>query len=309
MKRTVNDGNLESILTNPIWGDRILGSNNSIKLVNKATWLFAGNNVQIGEEIARRTVRIRMVSNTANPNQRRKFKHTNQREWVMSHRLDIVQAAVTLVQHWIQKGKPIDEDSPMLGSYEDWCQTMHGILTQAGIPGFLANLDDMISLDKTDWNDISDLVQVVWELKNETTWLTADAFDIIEADENIPVDLGYAETKGPRSRRTALGKLITKNRDRVFLVEESRAEYDVKYEVKLIKYTTHNRATVWKLVKLSERWYADIKTKEEEIHIFELWAQTQQIYHTDGIKVLPEEPIVNIIKHDTERAQISDEPF
>lgn len=309
VKRTVNDGNLESILTNPIWGDRILGSNNSIKLVNKATWLFAGNNVQIGEEISRRTIRIRMVANTANPNQRRKFKHTDQREWVMSHRIELVQAALTLVQHWIAKGKPIDADAPMIGSYESWCQTMHGILTQADIPGFLGNLDDMVSLDKTDWDDIGELIQSLWMIHKEETWLTADAFDTLQADMSIGLSLGHAEKQGERSQRNALGRLIMKNRDRVFLVEEERDRYLAKFEVKLIKYTTHNRAAVWKLIPLAEHWFAEVDTKEEQEFIFDAWAEEGVRRKKEGIALLPEEPVVTIRKKTQQRAQNSNEVF
>ena len=305
IKRPVNDGSLESILTNPVWGDRMLGSNTHVRMINQATWLFAGNNVQIGEEIGRRTVRIRMVAKTANPNQRREFVHPELRDWAQSHRAEIVGAALTLVQHWIALGKPVHANCPTLGSYEKWSRIMHAILTANNIPGFLGNLQEMIDLDKSDWDDITALIQEIWLLTGENVFRSSDIFEIVKSNEDLPVDLGSG---AERQQRIVLGKLLGRNRDRVFLVEEQvekvltedegrieifRTPVTVKSEVQLVMSGNDNRAALWKLHKLTERWIADVATQDQADKLYDIWTLECENATKTG-QILPKEPEVLI---------------
>lgn len=272
IKRPVNDGSLESILTNPLWGDRMLGGNQHIKLLNQATWLFAGNNVQIGEEIARRTVRIRMVALTANPHQRKAFVHNPLREWITLHRKEIVSAILTLIQHWIAKGRPLYDDAPVLGSYEKWSAEMHGILTVNEIPGFLSNIQDMIDLDKFDWDDLTDVVQLLWQMHHEQVFSANDVFDVIQATPDLPIDLG---NNGERAQRCKLGKLLSRNRERVFFVQTETMRRDcpvtIDNQCQLIAVGTKKRAALWRLVKISEQWHITVKTQEQADPVLDDW--------------------------------------
>ena len=301
IKRPVNDGSLESILTNPVWGDRMLGSNTHVRMINQATWLFAGNNVQIGEEIGRRTVRIRMVAKTANPNQRREFVHPELRDWAQSQRAEIVSAALTLVQHWIAKGKPLYDNCPTLGSYEKWSRIMHGILNVNDIPGFLGNLQEMLDLDKSDWDDITALIQEIWLLTGETVFRSSDIFEIVRNNEDLPIDLGSG---AERQQKIVLGKLLGRNRDRVFLVEEqvekvltkdeielARIGITTKSEVQLIMSGQDKRAALWKLHKLTERWIAEVPTQEQADMLYDIWTIACE-HATKTAQILPKEPEV-----------------
>lgn len=303
IKRPVNDGSLESILTNPVWGDRMLGSNTHLRMVNQATWLFAGNNVQIGEEIGRRTVRIRMVAKTANPNQRREFVHPELRDWVQSQRAEIVSAALTLIQHWIAKDKPLYDNCPTLGSYEKWSRIMHGILTANGIPGFLGNLQEMIDLDKSDWDDITALIQDIWLLQHESGFRSSDIYSIVAGNSDLPVDLGSGNE---RQQRIVLGKLLGRNRDRVFLVEEQvekvlieeqvetyKIPVTVKSEVQLITNGQDKRATLWKLSKITERWIATVPNQDQADALFDIWTIACE-HATKDAHIVPLEPEVYI---------------
>src|SRR4029434_2922310 len=64
------------------------------------------------------------------------------------HRSELVWAALTLIQAWIAAGKP--EGEIVLGMFEDWSQVMGGILSVAGIPGFLANLHEFYDESDTE---------------------------------------------------------------------------------------------------------------------------------------------------------------
>lgn len=294
IKRPVNDGSLESILTNPQWGDRMLGGNQHIKLLNQATWLFAGNNVQIGEEIARRTVRIRMVALTANPHQRKAFVHNPLREWITLHRKEIVTAILTLIQHWIAKGRPLYDNAPVLGSYEKWSSELHGILTVNEIPGFLGNIQDMIDLDKFDWDDLTDVIQLLWQMHHEQVFSANDVFDAIQATPDLPIDLG---NNGERAQRCKLGKLLSRNRERVFLVREDVIKGNfamtVINECQLLTSGTNHRATLWRMVKISEKWQCSVKNEIERDAIFNLWVDENEQLQKIG-KFLIAEPDITI---------------
>ena len=296
IKRPVNDGALESILTNPLWGDRMLGGNQHVRMLNQATWLFAGNNVQIGEEIARRTVRIRMVALTANPHQRKAFVHNPLREWLTLHRQQIVTAILTLIQNWIAQGKPLYDDAPVLGSYEKWSAEMHGILQVNAIPGFLGNLQDMINLDKYDWDDISELVELLWQLYHETVFTANDAFGVVQSNEDLPISLG---NNGERAQRCTLGKLLSRNRERVFLIQEDvlkgECPVTVTIECQLLASGTTKRAALWRLKRLSERWQCTVKNEKEADAVLAYWvAENEQ--HAQNNTMQIGEPEITIPK-------------
>jgi hypothetical protein len=295
IKRPVNDGSLESILTNPIWGDRMLGGNQHVRMLNQATWLFAGNNVQIGEEIARRTVRIRMVAKTVNPSQRKAFVHNPLRDWLIAHRKEVVTAILTLIQNWIAHDKPLYEDAPMLGSYEKWSSTLHGILTVNEIPGFLGNLQDMIDLDKFDWDDITVVIQDLWLLYHEQPFYTNNVFELIQANEDLPINLGQG---GERAQRCTLGKLLSRNRERVFLVREETTKGElpvtVENEVQFLISGNAHRAALWRLQKINERWIADA-TEEQADVLYQIWVDTCELNSHDNM-IVPAEPVITIVK-------------
>jgi hypothetical protein len=295
IKRPVNDGSLEGILTNPLWGDRMLGGNQHVKLLNQATWLFAGNNVQIGEEIARRTVRIRMVAKTANPHQRKAFVHNPLRDWLTAHRKEIVEAVLLLIQNWIAQGRKVFDDAPVLGSYEKWSERLHGILTINEIPGFLGNMQEMIDLDKFDWDDISEVIQELWLLKHQEVFSANDVFTLIQEKEDLPVNLGSGND---RSQRSTLGRLLTRNRERVFIVTEEMLKGDIPVtivsEVQFMISGTAQHAKLWRLYKLNERWQATL-TPEQADKLYEIHAAECE-EATQKHRVIPEDPEIELIE-------------
>ena len=60
IKRKLDSGSLSSALTEPIWGDRELGSNRMIRVPITCGWFATANNPTFSGELARRIVRIRM---------------------------------------------------------------------------------------------------------------------------------------------------------------------------------------------------------------------------------------------------------
>ena len=144
---------LAALLTAPVWSDRILGASKIVRLPIRTTWLATGNNLTFSNEIARRTVWIRMEARTARPHLRTGFRHQHLDRWIRDHRSDLIWAGLVLVQHWIAEGSP-RFTGQTLGTFEPWAETIGGILTAAGIPGFLENLDTFTTRadeETTEW--------------------------------------------------------------------------------------------------------------------------------------------------------------
>ena len=126
------------------------------------------------------------------------------------HRGELVWAALTLIQAWLVASRPAPPHKP-LGSYESWSFVIGGILEHAGIPGFLDNLLEFYEradLEGAAWREF---VQRWWEEFKEQPVGTAELYPLAEEIDGIPLGRGKEE----KAKKTALGKQLAKQRDRV----------------------------------------------------------------------------------------------
>jgi hypothetical protein len=161
-KRLVS-GSLASVLTNEKWDDRILGQSAMISLSNRAVFIANGINVETGPDIARRVYWIRIDAHQARPDQRTDFHHTDLLQWVKEKRGEILAAILTLVRVWIQAGYPPPRGIPQMGSFEKWRGMVGGIPGNAGVPCFLANLEEFRERSDTLTSQWDTFLQVIKE--------------------------------------------------------------------------------------------------------------------------------------------------
>ena len=139
VKRKLESASLESVLTSARWTRRVLGKNTqAVDVPQRATFLVTGNNLQVGSEIGRRSVLVRLRSDTNAPEQREGFRHEDLLRWVKDNRERIAASAIVLAVAWNQAGRP-PTNAPIMGSFQGWATTLAGILAFAGIEGFLGN--------------------------------------------------------------------------------------------------------------------------------------------------------------------------
>jgi putative DNA primase/helicase len=77
LRRRLTSGSLAAALTSVTWEDRRLGVSEIITAPNRAVWLATGNNVALSDEIARRTVLIRLDAKIDMPWKRTVFRHSD----------------------------------------------------------------------------------------------------------------------------------------------------------------------------------------------------------------------------------------
>jgi putative DNA primase/helicase len=178
---------------------------------NRVTWVMTANNPVFNNDIARRTVRIRLDRKVANPSIVRGLKHPNLHEWVTRNRAALVRACLILIQSWIAAGRPLGKELP--GSFEAWAATLGGILANAGIAGFLSNQATHQSRSDTESETWSELIWFWWN-KWGPTEVRATAVAELCKEHDLLTDVRGSGTE--RSMVSRVGRALASAEDRFF---------------------------------------------------------------------------------------------
>jgi hypothetical protein len=138
---TINNPSIRRAISAPVWSDRILGASDQLRLRSEATWCATGNNLRPQGDMVRRCYLIRLDTEMVRPYKRTDFKH-EQPAWTRKHRGELAAALLTLVRAWVVAGQPAP-DAPVMGGFTRWVHVVGGVLQNAGIDGFLDNLDEL----------------------------------------------------------------------------------------------------------------------------------------------------------------------
>ena len=225
-------------LTASTWTDRVLGRTELVTFPQRTLFVVTGNNIILGGDLPRRCFSIRLDAQCSEPWHDRQFRHRDLRGWVQANRGRLLAAVLTLARAWFVAGCP-EPSTTILGSFEEWCRIIGGILEFAGISGFLANLDELYRQ--------SDPTVAVWEAflldlyrrMPKSGFKGIDAVTVARDDPSLrsvlPEDLGDFEPVGSFQRR--LGKAFHKRVGRRY--GESG--------VHLVRLGTKQGAVVWAL--------------------------------------------------------------
>jgi hypothetical protein len=221
----LDSGVLASALTQDTWEDRLLGQTKTVRLQIRQIWAANGNNLVMSDEIARRTIWIRLDANHERPWERNTFRHRNLRAWTLDHRPQLIAAAVAMVRQWIDADSPVYTEKHK-GSYESWSRIMGGILQANGIDGFLSNEEKLYEGKVSETAAMAELV---------TAWLERHGTDRVDSGElfklasttDDPLLTGYEKEQwlgllddllrgvSERGRRQSFGSLLKSYTDKV----------------------------------------------------------------------------------------------
>ena len=236
LREKLDSAAVAAALTASFWEDRILGSSEMARLPIRCLWIATGNNPEFSNEMARRLVRIRLDPQVEAPEMRTGFRHPDLMTWVRANRARLVAACLTLCQAWIAAGRP--RAIRTIGSYENWAQVMGGVLSVAGIDGFLGNLEHVRKASDSESAAWRGFVSAWWDRFGTAEVITADLFEMAIVSA---IDLGGGLE---HSRRIRLGKSLGKMRDRRFNIG------DRQLQVNCIG--TSHQAQRWKLTMKGE---------------------------------------------------------
>lgn len=124
---------LDAALTSTEWGDRLLGSSQTVKLPLAITWFATGNNIQLIGDMGRRVLHVRLESPLDHPEDRTAFKHADLEGYVRANRPALVAAALTILRAFCAAGRPA-QGLPSWGSFDGWSNLVRGAVVFAGEP-------------------------------------------------------------------------------------------------------------------------------------------------------------------------------
>lgn len=164
----IDHASLGQVLTSEEYEQRLLGRNDvTLRLKNRCTWIATGNNLIVGGDMDRRCYAIRVDAKCLRPWQRPNsdFRHPFLLEHVRQHRGEILAALLTMCRAWIVAGRPKSKNGVLtLGGYERWAETVGGVLSLAGVHGFLGNLERLYSSMNVEDDDWTALIGHLWDV-------------------------------------------------------------------------------------------------------------------------------------------------
>jgi len=232
---------LARALTSTLWQDRLLGVSEEVVLPNRAVWAATGNNITVSLEIARRCLRVRLDAGLERPWLRapQEFRHPDLLAWIRDERSKLVWAALTIVQTWIAAGR--QPGAGTLGMFEDYVAVVGGILAQAGIPGFLGDIEAIYEAADDESEEVRRFLRAWWAELGDKSALVARLYSIATAEDvNFPLN-----GKDDTARRVSLGRRLRKLLGRPHEIDTNLTVKIAKGEAADVK----ARAGLWQLLK------------------------------------------------------------
>ena len=220
---------LDAVLTGTTWKDRLLGSTATFSAPARAVWWATGNNVELGGDLGRRTLHIRLESPLENPEERTGFKHPDLLRWVSDNRTRLVASALTILRAYTLSGDRYE--GRLWGSFEEWSQLVPAALVWCGAPDPLEARASAEATMDDEKRTLTVLIDGLARLSKDSGPITARTMlealypDRSAYDEPAPKD-GYDELRdaieqetrsqpGRRPEARRLGKWLQRVRGRV----------------------------------------------------------------------------------------------
>ncbi|WP_219471262.1 hypothetical protein [Nonomuraea rhizosphaerae] len=212
----IDSPTLALLVTAGVWSDRQLGASRNITGVNDRLWMATGNNLQVGGDMASRTVRVHLDPDMPRPEQRDQTQfgipHLDQWITIPANQHTVLWHLLILVLDWTRAGAPRAKVLSMR-QFTPWAQHLGGFLAHHGIDGFLANAADVrgIDEDETRWRAFL----ACWHTLHGSTAMTAAELrrsaepDRIGYDEHDRWDGQFITTHtGRLPNALSLGRLL-----------------------------------------------------------------------------------------------------
>ncbi|WP_433297413.1 hypothetical protein ACQP2F_40960 [Actinoplanes sp. CA-030573] len=147
---------LANLVTTGAWSDRQLGASRIVGGINDRLWMATGNNLQVGGDMASRTVRVHLDPDMPRPESRDQtgFGIPYLDQWILDpgNQLTVLWHLLVLVLDWTGNDAPRSTGVSMR-QFTPWAQALGGFLAWHGIDGFLSNITAVrdIDEDETRW--------------------------------------------------------------------------------------------------------------------------------------------------------------
>lgn len=101
---TLRSSTMAGLLTSNVWDDRKLSVMDMARCANDRFWIIAGNNVALGGDLPRRSLRTVIDPGMPHPELRTGFEMEDLEVWARDRRGDLIAALLTLIRAWVVAG-------------------------------------------------------------------------------------------------------------------------------------------------------------------------------------------------------------
>lgn len=205
VRRTLDSAPLAALLTSARWTARRLGRNDDggIELPARAVWTATGNQPRFSDELAARTLMIRLEPLVEEPSQRSGFK-TQLPKDALRARPDLLWALHVLVARWLADNRP-RETAKRLGGFEEFVRVVGGVLLACGVPDFLGNREEAKKRASGGLDEWRTLAGEWLEKHGEDRVTLGQVHELCKENNLFAARLG---DKGEHSEKIRLGRLL-----------------------------------------------------------------------------------------------------
>ena len=199
---------LEGTLTSMVISLRTLGVSSDETYPNKTLWVLTANNMDANRDMARRSMRVRLVRVAAPA----AHEIDDFEQYIYRERGTILAAILKIVEDWIDKGAKEAFGLPRIGSFESWSTVVGAIMHNAGLNSWLTNYKEaqMAMSQGDDWQQFVD----AWYTEFKTAQVSAtQLWMICQKTMLLSNVLGDGSD---RSQQTRLGDALRRQHQAVF---------------------------------------------------------------------------------------------
>ena len=192
---------------------RDLGTTRNLSF-NPRNFVIMGtaNNVTMTAELVNRTLPVRLNAGVERPDQRTGFRHPDVKDYLVENLPRLSNAALSLVHHWLEKGRPPATELPQaLRRYPAWQRQTAAVLEAAGFADFAGNAVEFEERAVTDAEAAQHpFVQWWWDTHQSNPVMVKDLATVALGDPNDEHSEAMLHVKGgtDKIRNTNLSKLI-----------------------------------------------------------------------------------------------------
>ena len=220
----VTSNPLNEYITTPVYSGRRLGFSDQIVIVDRRPIvdIMTGNNPNFGHAEAHRIVPIRLDAAMPEPGTRTGFRYPRLLTAVKAARYRLLGAILSLVQHWLDSGRPPSPPAPVtLGGFEDWQDLTGSILHAAGIAGFLSNVEEARAkfTNNADSEEAQAFIEYWWSTHGESAVGSGEFLvPAVTGNESTAglLDLEGERKRTPKGIQTRMGTYLQKLVGKVF---------------------------------------------------------------------------------------------
>ncbi|MEI7956989.1 MAG: bifunctional DNA primase/polymerase, partial [Verrucomicrobiota bacterium] len=189
-----------------IWEDRLLGVSKALVLPNEMEFSISANNATWEPDIERRCRRISLCCTPDDVNGHR-FRHPMLKEWIKSHRADLLSAVNAMVCHWVRQGCP-SGPSPFT-SFPEWGEIVGGIFHACNLPDPCLPHEESITSGDQSTNSMRDFFALAFGRFGDQEILKQDFHEFIQQDETVHGLFDWIDFAARRGH-ISFGKLLVK---------------------------------------------------------------------------------------------------